>query len=160
MKNSDFLIKLKLEGKIELTDPSIEISKSYNIKSNNCLRSAKILFAEKLYENSVSEAYYSMYNSVLSLLFKCGIKCENHSAAIILLNLIFQLNELNKKLYNAKKERIDKQYYLIDSAEEITKESAQQMISDAEMFILDISDYIDKLKASDIEKARKKFGEI
>jgi len=37
-------------------------------------------------------AYYSMYYSVLALFFATGIKCENHTAAIILLREIFAID--------------------------------------------------------------------
>ena len=94
MKKLNFLDKLKKEKKLELVDESKEISDSYILKSDNCLRSAKVLFKEKLYENAVSEAYYAMYNSVLSLFFRCGIKCENHTASIILLDKLFHLNDV------------------------------------------------------------------
>ena len=83
MKKQGFLSKLAKEGKLGVIEPSDNISQAYDTKSGNCLKSAKILFNAKIYENSVSEAYYAMYNSVLSLLFKCGIKSDNHSAAII-----------------------------------------------------------------------------
>ena len=84
MKNNNFLIKLKGEGKLELVEISEEIFYAYQEKSKNCLSSAKILLTNNLYENSVTMSYYAMYNSLLSLLFKTGIKCENHTASILL----------------------------------------------------------------------------
>jgi len=156
MEKSNFLNKLKKEKKLELVDESQEISDSYILKSDNCLRSAKILLKEKLYENSVSEAYYAMYNSVLSLFYKCGIKCENHTASIILLNKLFHLANLKKRLFDAKKERVDKQYFVSEEFE-ITKENTNQMIKDAENFILDIKVHIKKLNTKDINEIRKSF---
>ena len=161
MKKQNFLGKLKEEKKLELVDESKEISDSYNLKSDNCLRSAKILFKEKLYENAVSEAYYAMYNSVLSLFFKCGIKCENHTASIILLNKLFHLEDLKKMLFDAKKERVDKQYYVSEGYDsKITEEDTNQMIKDAEHFILDIKVHINKLGLEDINNIRKEFEGI
>ena len=84
MKELTFLKKLKRKRIIELVEPSEEIKLSYLTKAENCLKSAKILSQSQLYENSTSEAYYCMYNSLLSLLIKIGIKSENHSASIIL----------------------------------------------------------------------------
>lgn len=37
-------------------------------------------------------AYYSMYYMVLALLFATGIKCENHSGAIILLERLYGID--------------------------------------------------------------------
>jgi len=39
----------------------------------------------KKLEEAVSMAYYSMYYSLLALLFRVGIKSENHTASIFLL---------------------------------------------------------------------------
>jgi len=159
MKKPNFLNKLKKEKKLELVDESKEISNSYILKSDNCLRSAKVLFKEKLYENSVSEAYYAMYNSVLSLFYKCGIKCENHTASIILLDKLFHLENLKKMLFEAKKERIDKQYFVSEEFE-VTEENTNQMIKDAENFILDIKVHINKLDINEINRIRNAFEEI
>ena len=85
MKKSSFLAKLKAEESLKLIDPSDEISKSYLLKSGKCIQVAKLAYDAGIYENAVSEAYYSLYNTVMSLFFKCGIKCENHSGAVILI---------------------------------------------------------------------------
>lgn len=51
-----------------------------------------------------------MYYSVLALFFATGIKCENHTAAIILLDDVFDID--GSAIESAKTERIDKQYYV------------------------------------------------
>jgi len=95
MKKSSFLNRLKKEGKLTLVEPSEEICNSYLEKADNCLKSAKLLLQNNLYENSVSMSYYAMYNSLTSLFFKIGIKCENHSGSI----LIFK-NYLTELIYS------------------------------------------------------------
>jgi uncharacterized protein (UPF0332 family) len=154
MRDLDFLNKLKKEGKLEAVEPSFEISDSYAKKSGNCLKSAKILMKEKLFENSITEAYYSMYNIVLSLFYRCGIKCENHSAAIILLEKLFQLKKLRQELFQAKKERIDTQYYVGENA---CERAAREMIMKAEEFILNVKSHIGKLDSVLIEEINKKY---
>ena len=153
----NFLAKLKKEKKLQLTEESKEISQSYLIKSDNCLRSAKILLREKLFENSVIESYYAMYNSVLSLLFRTGIKCENHTAAMLLLERLYNLSNLKQTISKAKKERIDKQYYV--TAEKTTDKAADKMVTDAEQFILEIKVYLNKLTETDIAEIRRLFLE-
>ena len=105
------MIRLKNEGKLEIVEPSDEIAASYLQKSDSHFESAKILLTSDKLEESVSMAYYGMYHSLLALLFKCGIKCENHAASILLLKEVFNENNLVKEISFAKKERIDKQYY-------------------------------------------------
>jgi uncharacterized protein (UPF0332 family) len=156
MKN--FLIKLKREGTLELVEPSKNVSGAYQLKAKNCLLSAKILFREKLYENAVSQAYYAMYNSIQSLLFLSGIKCENHSAAIFLLEHLFGQKDLRKMLSKAKKERIDKDYYVTGVQNEpVTEESALKMIKDAEHALTAIQLLEEGLLEKDVHNAREKI---
>jgi uncharacterized protein (UPF0332 family) len=155
MKEIDFLIKLKIEGKLERVNPNEEIKQSYIQKSGSSLISAKILLDNDKLEESVSLAYYSMYHFLTALLFKTGIKSENHTASIILLKEIF--NQNNKDIFNAKKERIDKQYY-IDF--KITKQDVLDTIKTAELFNGRIYDFISKISNKDIENYRNKFEDL
>jgi len=161
MKKPSFLASLKNEGKLYLAEPSEEICTSYLEKAESSRKSAEVLLPHKLYENSVSSSYYAMYNALTALLYKTGVKCENHSASIILLRNLFGQEELYKSISNAKEERIDKQYYVSSQkTEEETKESAEKMLKDAEKFITEIKLILRKMNASDIENTRKKFESI
>ena len=158
MIKQNFLRKLKKEDKLKLVEPSKEIKISYIQKAENCLKSAKILQSNKLYENAVSEAYYCMYNSLLALLYNVGIKSENHSASIILLKKIFKQKELYKIISFAKTERIDKQY-LVESQQtiKITNKSSEELIAKSEDFLLKIKIIISRFNDDDINLIRKSF---
>ena len=97
-----FLTKLKKEEKLELAGPSEEICESYTEKSANCLKSAKLLLTNNLFENSIGMSYYAMYNLLIGLLFRAGIKCENHAGSILLLKLIFNQDNLFNLISDAK----------------------------------------------------------
>jgi len=155
-----FLNKLKKEGKLELVEPSADIFDSYSEKSANCLKSAKLLLQNNLYENSIGQSYYAMYNLLLALLFRIGIKCENHGGSILLLKLLFGENDLYKSISDAKKERIDKQYYVITEKDEITKEIADDLFSNAEDFVLKMKLIVKNLNNDSIDRLREKFGTI
>lgn len=150
-----FWTKMKKDEKIILVEPSEEINESYIKKSESNTLAAKLLLENGMLEESVSIAYYSMYNLLLALLFKTGIKSENHNASIILLNKIF--NKDNKLISEAKKERIDKQYH-VDF--KITKEQVLDTIKSAEEFNAYITDYISKITNDEIKEARKKFQQL
>jgi len=152
MKKISFLIKLKKEEKISVVEPSLDICDSYINKSNNSLKSAKILFENGQYEDSVPMAYYSMYNIVMALFFNVGIKCENHSASIIILKELFGID--NSEISYAKIERIDKQYY-VDF--KITKEEIEKLIDTAERFNPKVFDFIDKLTIKKAAECSKEF---
>ena len=79
MKKQELLIKLKAKKQIEIVESSEEISKSYLEKSNNSFKAANLLFDNNLFEESISLAYYSVYNTLMALFFKVGMKCKNHT---------------------------------------------------------------------------------
>ena len=158
MKNLDFLNKLKSEGKLEIVEPSEYIVNSYLIKSNKCTIAAKAVFDVGVYENAVSEAYYPMYNAVLALFFKCGIKCENHSAAAIIMRDFFKLEKLNQTFSKIKKERIDNQYYLTpENTEPLSKEKCKESLDTAQKFNAEILYFLKKINIKEITIIRKEL---
>jgi uncharacterized protein (UPF0332 family) len=157
MKKSNFLIKLKKQGKLEIVEPSEDVCNSYLKKADNSLKSAKVLLQNNLYENSVSMSYYTMYNSLTALLFKVGVKCENHSGSIILFKNLFGRIDLHKTIKFAKKERIDKQYY-VDFI--LTKTSAVDLLKKAEDFLVKMKLIIKNIGNEDIQKLREKLKDI
>ena len=155
MKKSDFLAKLIRSKKLELVEPSEEIKQSYLHKSESNIISAKILLDNDKLEESVALAYYSMYNSVMALFFKAGIKSENHTASIMLLNDIFGID--NGDISFAKKERVDKQYYVNF---QITKNDVSDGIKKAELFNSLMNDFISKMTNERIAKVRVTFNNL
>ncbi|NLM31049.1 MAG: HEPN domain-containing protein, partial [Methanomicrobiales archaeon] len=101
MRKQGFLNKLHHEGKIQIVEPSVQVQEAYRKKSESYLASAKILFENGRLEETVSMAYYSMYYMVLALLFATGIKCENHSGAMILLKSLYGID--NARIAAAKR---------------------------------------------------------
>jgi len=155
MKKINFLNKLKKEGKLGLVEPSPEIQQSYIEKSESNLISAKILLENSRLEESVTLSYYSMYHMLTALMFKAGIKSENHSASILLLKKMFGAD--NSDISFAKKERVDKQYY-VDF--KITKEEVKDAVKKAEEFNARMLDFISRLTNEDIRSYREKFRKI
>lgn len=102
-------------------------------------------------------SYYAMYNSLTALLFKVGVKCENHSGSIILFKNLFGRMDLHKTIKFAKKERVDKQYY-VDFI--LTKESAVDLIKKAEDFLVKMKLIIKNMGNEDIQKLREKLKDI
>ncbi len=152
MKKINFIQKLIDEKEISLIDTSNEVFESYNNKSKTSLKAAKILLNQDLLEEAISMSYYSMYHKANSLFRLIGIKCENHTASIILLKEIFEID--NKEIAFAKEERINKQYYIDFS---VTKQDVKQGIVDAENFIDELDLFIDSLTEDKKEEYRQKF---
>ncbi|MBS3108932.1 HEPN domain-containing protein [Candidatus Woesearchaeota archaeon] len=152
---------MKSEEKVILISPSVEICKSYVIKSKNCLRSAKILYKARLYENSVGEAYYAMYNAALAMLYRAGIKSLNHSATSMMIGFVFNRPDLKGKLEIAKKERIRKQYSVMDKIGllSIVKTSEQFML-EAEDFMLECEVLIGAIQPNRLKRLRRTIESI
>ncbi len=93
-----------------------------------------------------------MYDSLTALLFRVGIKCENHAGSILLFKKLFRRIDLSKIISFAKDERIDKQYYV---ASVLTKESAQYMLRKAEEFLVQMKLIIGKLGTEEINASEK-----
>jgi uncharacterized protein (UPF0332 family) len=148
---------LKKEGRLELVEPSEEMCTSYLQKAGDCLKSARILQENDLYENSVTMSYYAMYNSLTALLFRVGMKCENHTGSIIVFRKVFGRQDLYKAISFAKEERIDKQYY-VDLA--LTKESAKDLFTKAEDFLVHLKIMIGNMRSDDVQEVRSKFNRI
>jgi uncharacterized protein (UPF0332 family) len=125
---------------------------AYLKKAESHLVSARLLLDNALFEQSVSMAYYSMYYSVMALFFATGIKCENHTAAIILLKEVYGWD--NAEIENAKSERIDKQYYVSSAP---VREDVVALVRTAESFNADLRDFTDRLTTSKVDQFRKKF---
>ncbi len=151
----NFLKKIYKQEKLKIVEPSEEIKESYIKRSEQSLESSKALFQIKNYEDAIAMSYYSMYYSLLGLLFRIGIKCENHTASITILKEVFNFD--NSDIFNAKKERIDKQYYVSFSVKE---KEVKEAIETAEEFSFKIMDFIDKLNNEEINKYRNKLKNI
>lgn len=155
MKKIIFLIRLYKENKLKFVEPSNEVKDAYLKKSESHLDSANILLKHEKLEEAISTAYYSMYHMTLALFFMVGIKCENHSAAIILLDSLFGIN--NEPISKAKTERIDKQYYIDFS---IAKEDVDELVVKAEDFNGDVLDFIEKLNSEKINNYREELKKM
>ncbi|MBS3095181.1 hypothetical protein J4231_00710 [Candidatus Woesearchaeota archaeon] len=118
-------------------------------------------YEAEIYENAVSEAYYSIYNTVMSLFFKYGIKCENHSGAVILMKALFKLERIYLIFSEFKKDRIDNQYYIpMLGTEPINKDKCNKRIKIARRFNMELKAYAGRLTNHEINNLRKKFDEI
>jgi len=151
MKKISFLTRLAKEEKLQLVDSSEEIMKAYLQRSDESLSSAKALLKIGNLKDSVALSYYSMYHCLLACLAKVGIRCENHSASIILLKELFNIDD--SSISKAKTDRVDKQYY-VDF--DVNLDEANNSIKIAEDFINELNDFIAKLSASQIKEYRQK----
>lgn len=151
----EFYSKIHRQGHLKGVPPSNDVKRAYQKKSESYMVSARILFENGRLEESVSMIYYSMFYMVLALLFRTGIKCENHSAAIYLLEDLYGLD--NSAIVRAKSERIDKQYYIDFS---LNSADIEELMEVADEFNAYIMDYTERLKGRDVDEFRNRFHEL
>ncbi len=152
-----FIKKIISEGKISIKDPSRDIGDSYLAKSEESLRSVRALIKIKSYNDAIALTYFSMYYSNLALLYLCGIKSENHTGSIILLKELFNID--NESISKAKKDRVDKQYYVDFQTNE---KEVIEGIKSAEEFNILIKEKVARITQKEIINVReqiKKFLE-
>jgi uncharacterized protein (UPF0332 family) len=155
LKKQNFLHDLFNERKIQVVNPSEDIAEAYMKKSKSHLASAKLLRDHEHYDEAVSMAYYSMYHGVMALFFRTGIKCENHSAAIFILKEVYSID--NTPISDAKRERIDKQYY-VDTLS--TRKDVDDLIHKAELFNAHLLDFIERITNKKIAIYRERLRSI
>jgi len=151
MKKINFLIKLYKENKLQEVEPSVEISTAYLQRTEESLSSAKALLKIGNLKDAVALSYYAMYHCLIAALFRIGIKCENHAASIILLKEVFNVD--NSKISKAKKERVDKQYY-VDF--EVNRAEALNAIKIAEEFVSEMNNFIATFSEDDVKVFHRK----
>jgi uncharacterized protein (UPF0332 family) len=152
-----FLRKLITEKKIKLVNQNYKISKSYSNKTKNCQKAANLLYKNNLYENSITEAYFGMYNSTISLFFKMGIKCDNHTGAILFLKYLLKKEKLSNELNKFKEQRIDKQYNI---NENFNKKQCLQLIIESNLFIDNINFLKSNINIKLIDNIKEKFNSL
>ena len=151
----EFYSRIYRQGHLRPVPPSIDMKRAYQKKSESYIVSARILFENGKLEEAVSMIYYSMFYMVLALFFRTGIKCENHSAAIYLLEDLYGLD--NSAIIHAKSERIDKQYYIDFN---LSREDVDEMMGEAYDFNAYIMDFTEKMKGREIENYRNMFLDL
>lgn len=154
MNTVNFLIKLKKQGKIELVEPNEEIKNSYLNDSDSYLISSKILLDKDKIKESTQLSYFSIYYSILALLSKIGVKCENHLGSILLLKEIFDIDNSFALMFQ--KKRVETYYPHF----ELEKQNLSDLIGEAEFFRKNIFDFLSKINSEKIKNYRNKFNEL
>ncbi len=154
MNTANFLKGLIKTRIVQLVENSEDISLSYFNDSKSYIFSAKLLFNEGRFKEATQLSYFSLYYSILGILFKIGIKSENHSASILLLKEVFEID--NQFALKLKEKRVGTYYPDF----EIERKSLEQTIKETEDFNSFIFNFVSKLDSGKINFYRSKFNEL
>ncbi|ALM75238.1 HEPN domain-containing protein [Thermococcus barophilus] len=101
------------------------------------LNEAKILLEKSLYRGAISRAYYSMFHSARALLLTKNLSPRKHSGIVRMLGLEFvskgYLEEVYAKAYKYAFDMRQKADYGVEF--DISKEVAEELVENAELFL-------------------------
>ena len=107
-----------IKNGIVLVEPNDNLASAYLKKAEDAM---KAMHSVVSFDWKISTGYYSMYFSLYSVLMKIGIKSENHTCTIEimqhLLNGFFTSDEC-EMLGKARRARVETQYYVASNVSE------------------------------------------
>jgi uncharacterized protein (UPF0332 family) len=122
----------------------IELAKYRLEKARSDYFSAKMLFENKMYSQSLNRSYYAIFHSTRALLSLEKFDSKKHSGIIAYFNKNYIANgifekEMSKIIMGAEKIRIQSDY---DDFYLVSKEDTLNQLNNAEIFIQKIEEYI------------------
>lgn len=125
-------------------DEKEHIISSMILKAQEKMQSAKLLFANGIYDDSVSRAYYAAFHAVSAVLFLNGFSFSSHSQTIGAFNREFVRTEIfpahfSKSLHFLFDKRESGDY---DIDKSIDEKIATQCLKEAEDILSSIQSYL------------------
>lgn len=118
------------------------------ILAEECLEEAKNLLSNGFYRGAVSRAYYSMYHAARALLLTRNIAPRKHAGVLRMLGLEFvsegYLEEVYAEAYKFAFDIRQKADYGIEF--KIEKETAEEVVKNAEIFLQRIIKAVEEFK--------------
>lgn len=126
-----------------------ELSKQLKImmtKSRNSLEVAKQLHKQSHYNDAASKAYYAAFHALQAVLLTKGLSFSRHSAVLSAFNKEFIHSRVFVKDFYDKIVRLfrDRQIGDYEYEKEISCESSEMDVADAEMIINAIGEYLQR----------------
>jgi uncharacterized protein (UPF0332 family) len=143
----------KINDGIKIIEPNKNTSKSFLEQAKSSL-----LGVQRDLENNdllwaTVKIYYAEYYSVYAFLQRIGIKCENHSCALLLAKELLDSIIVIDSISLHRKNRIDSQYYLkIGKRGEV-----EQMLKTAKIIYAQFDNLLSNINEKDVKEYRKNF---
>lgn len=139
-----------------IIDPNDNLSYAYLQKARHDLVVLRSISSEDT-EWKATVAYYARYHVLTALLLRVGVECKNHNCSLMIAESLFSnviSSDLLKEVKEAKRQRIDLQYY---TDRVIEKEEFEQNIKNVDGFVGKLQQIIESLIREDIDRIRKRF---
>ena len=153
MQNKKLNWCFKIKKGLKIVEPNQRLSKYYLEQAKSSLLRAKKDFEDKDFLWTTIAIYYAEYYALYSFLQRIGLKCENHSCSILVVDILLG-DETTLTIKEHKDKRIDAQYYIkVDQENKI-----ETMLYEAQGFISNFDEIVSNLSEDDIEKYRNKIS--
>jgi len=131
--------------------PDKEIIKNIILKSNDKFNTAKELFQNKHYDDSVSRTYYSIFHIITAVLFSKNLTFSSHKETIGAFNKEFIKTKLFPIDFYKKIDSLFNNRHIgdYDVKRFIDKETAELNIKDADDIIKKCKEYLSDLYKTD-----------
>lgn len=149
---------MKQNKGIKVIKGSENLQKAYMEKAKGSIKSMEANANEGIDDWAISAGYYARYFVIYALLRRIGIKCEMHDCTIAVFRYLFASeipSSFIQELDQAKKDRIDAQYYT-----GVIQTSIEDEIKNTKNFVLKIEEIINGLNKSKIQIVRTKIVSI
>jgi uncharacterized protein (UPF0332 family) len=155
LKDNNLIWCLRQKRGIRIIEPNPNLTKAYLKKAISALNTMTAVLQIRETDWTATTAYYARYFALYALLMKIGVKSEIHDCTISIAKLLARNQILNQNLIrdiiNAKKARIDTQYYV---EKELNQTEIKNNAEAARKFVLEIEQTIEAITAEQINKIR------
>ena len=155
MKDDGLIWCFKQKRGIRITEPNPNLTKAYLNKATSALNTMTATLQINEADWTATTAYYARYFALYALLMKIGAKSEIHDCTINIAQLLANHGILNQNLVNdiaeAKRTRIDTQYYV---ATQLNQKEIRKNAETARKFVIEIEQIIENITPKQINTIR------
>ena len=146
----------RIKNGISLIAPNETLASAYLKKAEEALETMQTITAR---DWKITTAYYAMHFSLYAVLTRLGIRCENHSCTILLMEQLlsdyFTSAEMTL-VERARGARVDAQYYV---SREIPDPFCEELIRAAPRFLVKCAEIVNGMNEKTIGTLRRRLAE-
>ncbi|WP_214041238.1 HEPN domain-containing protein [Methanoculleus sp.] len=146
----------RIRSGIALTAPNETLASAYLKKAEEALETMQTITAR---DWKITTAYYAMYFSLYAVLTRIGIRCENHSCTILLMERLLSdyfTPAETTLVERARGARVDAQYYV---SREVPDPFCEELIRAAPRFLVKCAGIVGAMNEKTIGILRERLAE-
>jgi len=147
----------RIKNGVMLVEPNDNLAAAYLKKAEDAMDAMHSVASS---DWKISTAYYSLYFSLYSVLTKIGIKSENHTCTIVLMQHLlegFFTSDECEMVEKARQARVETQYYVTSDAPAIVSDALAKQVP---RFLVKCSGIVDGLTEKEVQALRKTFTKL